>query len=151
MTHVPAIDAIDRKILDALHRNGRLTNAELSQYIGLSPSPCLRRVRALERAGIITGYSADIDEAKIGLTFSAFVSVTLDKQVDDALVAFERAILDTEAVVDCWLMTGPRDYLLRVTTEDLAGFEALVTGTLTRLPGVATIESSIPLRRVKAG
>lgn len=145
------LDAIDRAILRALQANGRLTIQDLSSRAGLSPSPCSRRVRLLEEKGVITGYSALIDERKVGFGVSVFVSVKLDKQIDDALQTFEAALQDCAEVVDCWLMTGARDYLLRVATRDLAEFEAFLGSRLTRIPGVASIESSIPLRRVKAG
>jgi Lrp/AsnC family leucine-responsive transcriptional regulator len=145
------IDAIDRNILRELQRDGRLSIQDLGARVGLSPSPCARRLRLLEKAGIIAGYAARIDEAKIGYPVSVFVSVKLDRQVDDALTAFEAAVAGYPEVVDCWLMTGNRDYLMRVATSGLDDFEAFLTSKLTRLPVVASIESSIPLRRVKAG
>jgi Lrp/AsnC family leucine-responsive transcriptional regulator len=105
----------------------------------------------LEEAGIITGYAAQIDEVALGYGFSVFVSVKLDKQIDEALLKFEAAIQLFPEVVDCWLMTGNRDYLLRIATNGLAEFERFLVGKFTKLPGVASIESSIPLRRVKVG
>lgn len=143
------IDAIDRRILQALQREGRLTQLELADQVGLSPSPCARRVKRLESEGYIRGYSALIDEEKLGFGFSIFVSVRLDKQVDERLVNFEEAIRKCPEVVDCWLMTGSFDYLLRVAVTDLHEFERFLTANLTRIEGVASIESSIPLRRVK--
>lgn len=143
------LDAIDRRILQALQRDGRLTQLELSEQVGLSPSPCARRVKRLESEGYIRGYSALIDEAKLGFGFSIFVSVRLDQQIDERLVNFETAIRDCPEVVDCWLMTGSFDYLLRVAVTDLQEFERFLTANLTRIVGVASIESSIPLRRVK--
>lgn len=143
------LDAIDRRILQALQRDGRLTQLELSEQVGLSPSPCARRVKRLESEGYIRGYSALIDEAKLGFGFSIFVSVRLDQQIDERLVNFETAIRDCPEVVDCWLMTGSFDYLLRVAVTDLQEFERFLTANLTRIEGVASIESSIPLRRVK--
>ena len=134
-----------------LQRNGRATLNEVSESVGLSPSPVARRVRLLEEAGIITGYAAQIDEVALGYGFSVFVSVKLDKQIDEALVKFEAAIQLFPEVVDCWLMTGNRDYLLRIATNGLAEFERFLVGKFTKLPGVASIESSIPLRRVKVG
>lgn len=145
------IDAIDRRIVRALQADGRQSIQDLSARVGLSPSPCARRVRLLEQAGLITGYCALIDEKAAGFGFSAFVSVKLERQVDDALKTFERAIANTPEVVDCWLMTGNRDYLLRVVTADLSDFETFITAKLTQIASVASIESSIPLRRVKAG
>ena len=145
------IDQLDRSILQMLQRNGRATINEVSETVGLSPSPVARRVRLLEEAGIITGYAAQIDEVALGYGFSVFISVKLDKQIDEALVKFEAAIRLFPEVVDCWLITGNRDYLLRIATNGLAEFERFLVGKFTKLPGVASIESSIPLRRVKVG
>lgn len=148
---IAKLDAYDAGILHCLQRNGRATINELADSVNLSPSPVARRLRNLERAGVITGYAALIDEATLGYEFSVFVSVKLDRQVDDALARFEAAVRSFPEVVDCWLMTGNRDYLLRIATRGAAGFERFLTGTLTKVQGVASIESSIPLRRVKAG
>ena len=145
------IDDFDRRILRALQADGRLSIQDLSDRIGLSPSPVSRRLRILEEKGIIRGYAALIDEAALGFGVSVFVSVRLDRQVDQALAKFEAAVRQFPEVVDCWLMTGNRDYLLRVATGGLAEFEQFLTGHLTRVEGVASIESSIPLRRVKSG
>jgi Lrp/AsnC family leucine-responsive transcriptional regulator len=145
------IDQLDRSILQMLQRNGRATLNEVSERVGLSPTPVARRVRLLEEAGIITGYAAQIDEVALGYGFSVFVSVKLDKQIDEALVKFEAAIQLFPEVVDCWLMTGNRDYLLRIATNGLGEFERFLVRKFTKLPGVASIESSIPLRRVKVG
>lgn len=146
-----ALDAFDIQILRELRRDGRISIQDLSERIGLSATPVARRLRQLEDQDIITGYCALIDEMKLGYEVSVFVSVQLDKQVDAALDQFEAAIQAFPEVVDCWLMTGNRDYLLRVATTGLAAFEAFLTGKLTKVPGVANIESSIPLRRVKSG
>ena len=145
------MDAQDRRILRVLSSNGRISILDLSAAVGLSPTPVARRVRRLEEEGIITGYIALIDEMALGYAVSVFVSVKLDKQIDDALEIFESAIADFPEVVDCWLMTGSRDYLLRIATEGLHEYEQFLARRLTRVPGVASIESSIPLRRVKAG
>jgi len=144
-------DQLDMAILRSLQKNGRATINEISETVGLSPSPVARRVRMLEESGVITGYAALIDEVALGYGFSVFVSVKLDKQVDEALARFEAAITSFPEVVDCWLMTGNRDYLLRIATTGLADFERFLVGRFTRVPGVASIESSIPLRRIKAG
>lgn len=143
------IDEIDRRILRELQRDGRLTTQELSERVGLSPSPCARRMKILEENGLILGYSALIDESKLGYEVSVFVSVRLDQQIDEALKTFEATIISYPEVVDCWLMTGNRDFLLRVSTENLVEFEEFLTSRLTKIQGVASIESSIPLRRVK--
>ncbi|HQT62025.1 MAG TPA: Lrp/AsnC family transcriptional regulator [Acidiphilium sp.] len=145
------IDDFDRDILSALRSDARISMLDLAERVGLSATPVARRVRRLEREGIIRGYTVMIDEAALGFDVSVFVSVKLDKQVDDALVRFEAAIASFPEVVDCWLMTGNRDYLLRVVTTSLAAFEQFLVGQLTRVRGVASIESSIPLRRVKSG
>ncbi|MBE2275552.1 MAG: Lrp/AsnC family transcriptional regulator [Rhodobacteraceae bacterium] len=143
------LDALDRRILAELQRDGRLTHQELSERIGLSSTPCARRVRLLQDEGYITGYAALVDEAKMGFGVSVFVSVKLDRQIDDRLVSFEKAISQYPEVVDCWLMTGTRDYLLRIAVSGLEEFERFLTGRLTKVPGVASLESSIPIRRVK--
>ena len=145
------IDEFDVRIIQTLQREGRLSVQDLSQRVGLSPTPVLRRMHRLEKDGVITGYAALVNEVAIGFPVQVFVSVKLDRQVDAALMSFETAVQEFPEVVDCWLMTGNRDYLLRVVTDSLAGFEAFLTGRLTRLPSVSSIESSIPLRRVKAG
>jgi Lrp/AsnC family leucine-responsive transcriptional regulator len=145
------LDRFDAEIVRVLQQDARLTIQDLSARIGLSPSPTARRLKALEQAGIITGYAALIDEAAVGFGVSAFVSVQLDKQIDEALASFEAAIVTFPEVVDCWLMTGNRDYLLRVATGGLDEFERFLVGRLTKVRGVSSIESSIPLRRVKAG
>ncbi len=144
-----SLDNIDRKILIELQRNGRLSHQELSERVGLSATPCARRIRKLEQTGVIKGYAAIVDEARLGYGFSVFVSVRLDHQTDDRLLNFEDEILQLPEVADCWLMTGNRDYLLRIALTDLTEFERFLTGTLTKIPGVASIESSIPIRRVK--
>lgn len=143
------LDDLDRRILRELQRDARLTHQELSERIGLSPSPCARRIRKLEAEGYITGYSAQIEEARLGFAFNVFISVRLDRQIDDRLVIFEREVRRCPEIVDCWLMTGSFDYLLRVAVRDLEEFERFLTGRLTKLPGVASLESSIPIRRVK--
>lgn len=144
-----APDSIDLRLLAELQRDARLTHQELSEKVGLSPSPCARRVRQLEAKGFIRSYNALIDEARMGFGFSVFVSVKLDHQTDDRLMSFERAVALYPEIVDCWLMTGNRDYLLRISVADLNEFERFLTGRLTKVPGVASLESSIPIRRVK--
>jgi Lrp/AsnC family leucine-responsive transcriptional regulator len=144
------LDAFDIKILRLLRADGRLSIQALADGIGLSPTPTARRLKRLETEGIVTGYCALIDEEALGFETSVFVSVQLERQVDDALATFEAAIQRFPEVVDCWLMTGNRDYLLRVVTRSPREFEQFLVGYLTRVPGVASIESSIPLRRVKS-
>lgn len=143
------LDAIDRRLLAALQENGRLTATELSEKVGLTTSPCLRRIRQLEEAGVITGYSTVIDQNKVGLPVSVFVSVKLERQREDAMQRVEAAIRRWPEVVECYLMTGTRDYLLRVVARDLADYERFLKQTLTRLDGIASIESSFALAQVK--
>jgi Lrp/AsnC family leucine-responsive transcriptional regulator len=143
------LDRTDQRILSELQADGRLTNQELAERVGLSASPCLRRVRALEEAGIIRGYHADVDQVKVGLPVSVFVSVKLEKQREEALKRFETAVRRFPEVLECYLMTGSRDYLLRVVAKDLADYERFLKATLTRIDGVASIESSFALAQVK--
>lgn len=143
------LDQIDRRLLAALQENGRLTVAELAERVGLTASPCSRRLRILEDAGIINRYTALLDQKKIGLPVSVFVSIKLDRQQEDALQRFEDAIRRCPEVLECYLMTGPRDYLLRVVARDLADYERFVKETLTRIDGIANIESSFALGQVK--
>jgi len=145
----PALDAIDRKILALLQENARLSNVELADAVGLSPSPCLRRVRELEHAGVIRRYVTLLDPARVGLPVSIFVNVTLERQVEQALERFEAAILKRPEVMECYLMTGDADYLLRVVTADLSAYERFLMDHLTRVPGVASIKSSFALKQVK--
>ncbi|MEO0398080.1 MAG: Lrp/AsnC family transcriptional regulator [Pseudomonadota bacterium] len=148
---ITTLDRQDRAILRALQKDGRLSIQDLSEQVNLSASPCSRRIKRLEETGVILGYKAHLDERKTGAGFSVFVSVRLDRQVDEALQAFEAAIASYDEVVDCWLMTGQQDYLMRVAVADLDEFETFLTGRLTKLSSVAAIESSIPIRAVKKG
>ena len=143
------LDAIDRRLLAALQGNGRLTATELAEKVGLTTSPCLRRIRQLEEAGVIQGYSTVVDQTKVGLPVSVFVSIKLERQREDAMLRFEDAIRRWPEVVECYLMTGTRDYLLRVVARDLTDYERFLKQTLTRLDGVASIESSFALAQVK--
>jgi DNA-binding Lrp family transcriptional regulator len=145
----PVLDAIDRKILALLQENARLSNVELADAVGLSPSPCLRRVRELEHAGVIRRYVTLLDPARVGLPVSIFVNVTLERQVEQALERFEAAILKRPEVMECYLMTGDADYLLRVVTADLSAYERFLMDHLTRVPGVSSIKSSFALKQVK--
>lgn len=152
MTDINAgpLDKIDHSILRELLNDGRISNQDLSERVGLSPSPCLRRVRRLEDTGVITGYTAQLDEEKIGLPVAVFLSIKLERQIDASLNSFEAEIIKFPEVVDCWLMTGDNDYLLRVLAKGLREYEHFLTGTLTKITGVASIRSSVSLRRVKA-
>ncbi|MDL2405925.1 Lrp/AsnC family transcriptional regulator [Rhizobium calliandrae] len=143
------LDHLDRKIIAALQLDGRMTTQQLGDRIGLSASPCARRVRLLEKAGIIKGYAAIIDEALFGLPVSAFASIKLSRQHEDDLDRFAKAVSRWPEVVDCYLMTGQRDYLLRIVVSDLAEYERFLKEKLTRLDGVASIETSFALTQVK--
>ena len=144
------LDRIDRAILRELLANSRISNQELSERVGLSPSPCLRRLKRLEADGIVTGYTAMIDEERIGLPVAIFISVRLERQIDSALKDFEAEIMKHPEVADCWLMTGDNDYMLRILAPGLHEYENFLTGTLTKISGIASIRSSVSLRRVKA-
>jgi len=144
----PTLDAIDRRLLAILQRNGRLTATELAEQVGLTTSPCLR-LRLLEQSDVIRGYSALLDQEKVGLPVSVFVSIKLERQNEEGLRRFETAVRDCPEVLDCYLMTGPRDYLLRVVAKDLADYERFVKETLTRIDGIGNIESSFALGQVK--
>ena len=141
-------DAVDRKILEQLQHNGRMTNQELADHIGLSPSPCLRRVRQLEASGIISRYVALVDPEPIGLSVTAFVRVRLDQQDDRHLAEFETAVADFPEVMECYLMTGEADYQLRVLVGSLGQFEDFLRRRLTRVKGVANVTTSFALRPV---
>lgn len=144
-----SLDAIDRKILSLLQSDGRMSINDLAGKVGLSPSPCLRRVRLLEKAGVIARYVAVLDQRAVGLPVSVFVSVKLEKQKEDLLDKFARTIARWPEVLECYLMTGPRDYWLRVVVPDLAAYERFLKTRLTRLEGIASIESSFALEQVK--
>ena len=140
------MDAIDRRIATALQRDGRMKLAQLSEEVGLSPTPCARRVSMLEEAGIITGYSARVDQAKVGLAVTIFVAVELERQSKDALQAFENAVRQFDQVMECYLMTGSRDILLRVVAQDLTDFDRFLEEQLMRVPGIRNTRSSFTLR-----
>lgn len=142
-------DAIDRRILKALQSNARMPNAELAKLVGLSPSPCLRRLKILEDKGIIDRYVALLDQEKVGLPVSVFISIKLERQREGALDKFEAEIKNYDEVLECYLMTGQRDYLLRVVAQDLRSYERFLKEKLTRIDGVASIESSFALSQVK--
>src|SRR5579872_1201237 len=143
------LDTIDRKILAHLQSDGRITMAELADKVGLSVSPCHRRVKLLEERGVITRYIATVDQKSVGLHVSVFISIKLARQKEEDLNRFARAISKWDEVLECYLMTGNRDYLLRVVAADLSSYEAFLKNKLTRLDGIASIESSFALSQVK--
>jgi Lrp/AsnC family transcriptional regulator, leucine-responsive regulatory protein len=143
------LDDVDRRILPHLQQNARLSIAELADRVGLSPSPCWRRVRALEAAGVIDRYVTLVNPTAVGLPVSVFISVSLERQIEAALETFEAAVLKRPEVMECYLMTGDADYLLRVVVPDLSAYERFLMDHLTRIPGIASIKSSFALRSVK--
>jgi DNA-binding Lrp family transcriptional regulator len=140
------LDAFDRKIVTGLAKNGRLTAVELAGQVGLSPSAVTRRLQALESSGAIHGYRAMLDPAAVGLGINIFVEITLERQDDDTLKAFERALVKCPNVLSCHLMSGSSDYLIHIVAHDLPDFERLHANVLGHLPGVARIESKFALR-----
>lgn len=149
MPSTPKTDRIDRKILTLLQRDGRLTTQQISDQVGLSPTPVLRRVRMMEASGLIKGYVALVDQKLAGLPVSVFVSVRLEKQREEALQRFSRAIADWPEVLECYLMTGRQDFLLRIVVSSLEDYDRFLKSKLTRLDGVASIESSFALAQEK--
>jgi DNA-binding Lrp family transcriptional regulator len=143
------MDALDLRILSALQNDARIANVDLARAVNLSPSPCLARVRALEAGGSIQRYVTLLDAKKLGLTVSVLVQVTLEKQVESALEIFEKAVRERPEVMECYLMTGDADYLLRVVVPDVPAFERFILDFLSRVPGVGNIKSSFALKQVK--
>lgn len=142
-------DTRDRAILAALQKNGRLTNAELADKANLSPSACLRRTKLLEEAGVIAGYTMLLNPKAVGLSGTAFVQVTLHGQGREDLERFERAVADIPEIMECYLLAGQHDYMLKLAYRDAADLERLHKDTLTSLPGVNRVQSTLTLRTVK--
>ena|ERR1700733_6252889 len=142
-------DSIDLKILAELQCNARIANVDLADKVNLSPSPCLARVKSLEREGFVSRYVTLLNPEAVGLRVNVFVQVRLDKQVVGSLRVFEREIAVRPEVMECYLMTGTSDYMLRVVVPDLNAYEKFVTGVVAKIPGVASIQSSIALKQVK--
>jgi Lrp/AsnC family transcriptional regulator, leucine-responsive regulatory protein len=143
------LNDIDRRILAELQSDSRITMQELGDKVGLSASPCHRRVKLMEERGVITRYIALVNQRSVGLPVSVFVSIKLERQKEEDLDRFAKAISGWEEVLECYLMTGPRDYLLRVVVSDLAAYERFLKQKLTRLDGISSIESSFALDQVK--
>ncbi|MGE0597790.1 MAG: Lrp/AsnC family transcriptional regulator [Hyphomonadaceae bacterium] len=143
-----SLDKFDEKILQELERDGSLTSAALAERIGLSPSACHRRVKAMEAAGIIEGYAAILSERALGRSSTIFVAVTLEDQRRETMARFERAVGQCREVQDCHLMTGESDYLLRIVIADNDRYERVHQETLSRLPGVRRLVSSFTIRTV---
>ena len=142
------LDKIDGRVLEIIQEEARISNTDLADRVGLSPSPCWRRVRALESNGIIERYVTLVNAKAVGLPINVFATVTLEKQVEPALEAFEKAVTERPEVMECNLMTGEFDYLLRVVVPDLAAYERFLMDHLTRIKGIASIKSSFSLKQV---
>lgn len=143
------MDAKDRQIVRALQKDGRLTNQELADRVALSPSPCLRRVRLLEERGIITGYAARVDAKAYGLAVTAYIRIALQRHEKDSVRTFEARVAEIDEILECHLMTGEADYLLKVMVADLDAYEAFVRNRLHAIPGIASINTSLVYGVVK--
>jgi Lrp/AsnC family leucine-responsive transcriptional regulator len=143
------LDSIDRQILRELQRDAQITNVELSRRINLSPSPCLARVRALQERGVILRRVTLLDPRQLNLGLNVFIHVTLERQVEHSLDTFEDTITRFGEVMECYLMTGDADYLLRVVVADVDALQSFIVDELTRIPGIASIRSSVSLKQVK--
>lgn len=143
------MDAIDKKILRALAQQGRLTNAELAEAVGLSPSPCWTRVKRLEQAGVIRGYAALLDQAALGLPDTVFIEVMMERHDEAQLRRFEEAVADIPEILECHLVTGEYDYVIKAAVGGTMGYERLLRDRLYRLPGVRHTRTSFALRCLK--
>ncbi len=143
------LDSIDYKIISELQRKGDLSNVELARRVHLSPSPCLARVKVLESTGVIDRYVALANPSKLGLGLSVFINISLKEQSRSALSEFEQRIAEHEEVMECYLMTGDSDYLIRVAVPDLPALEKFILEQLTSIPGIEKIRSSFALKQVR--
>ena len=143
------LDRYDRHILEILQQDGRISNQDLADRIGLSPSPCLRRVRALEESGLITGYRALLDAKKLGLSLMALIGISMDQHTPERFANFEALVAENPEVLECLLITGQdADYQLKVVVRDMDAYQDLLLNRITRIPGVTGVRSSFVLRRV---
>lgn len=143
------LDRIDKRILDELQRNARISNQDLADRVGLSPSPCLRRVRQLEEAGLVSEYVARLDASKLGLKLMALVQISMDRHTPDRFEQFEAVIKSLPQVLECILITGQSaDYQLKVLVKDMEEYQTLLLNRITRIPGVSDVHSSFVLRQV---
>lgn len=143
------LDATDVRILRELQGDGRISNVQLAERVNLSPSPCLARVRALEKAGVIDRYVAILDPEVVGLPISVFIRIALEKQQEANLERFEATVRDYPNVMECYLMSGDSDYLIRVVVKDITELQDFIVQKLTKIEGVANIQSSFALKQVK--
>jgi Lrp/AsnC family transcriptional regulator, leucine-responsive regulatory protein len=143
------LDRYDRRILETLQRDGRISNQDLAEQIGLSPSPCLRRVRALEESGVIVGYRAHLDAGKLGLDLMALIHIAMDRHTPERFTNFETQVAALPEVLECLLITGQdADYQLKVVVRDMQAYQALLLNRITRIEGVSGVHSSFVMRRV---
>ena len=145
-----ALDRIDRQILSLLQADGRMTNVELAERVGLTAPPCLRRVRALEEAGVIRGYHADLDPASLGFPITVFAMVSLRSQAEHDLAAFEAHVADIPEVRECHMLNGEIDFILKIVASDLKSFQEILTTHLTPAPNVASVKTSLTIRTAKS-
>jgi DNA-binding Lrp family transcriptional regulator len=144
-----ALDTIDRRILAELQDDGRMTNVELAQRVGLTAPPCLRRVKALEQDGLIEGYHAALSAAKLGYTITVFAMVSLKSQAESDLQAFQNHVAELEPVRECHMLNGEIDFILKVVARDLQEFQSFLTSSLTTAPNVASVKTSLTIRTSK--
>ena len=149
MSRPVTLDHIDIAILDRLQADARLSNVELAKAVNLTPTPCFNRVKALEAAGLIRSHVTLLDPEVLGLRLNVFIQVSLEKQREDALSEFERAVSSRPEVMECYLMTGDSDYLLRVVVADIRELERFIVTSLSKIPGISNIRSSIALKQVR--
>ena len=145
-----SFDRIDRQILAHLQQDGRMTNVELAERVGLTAPPCLRRVRALEEAGVIRGYHADLDPASLGFPITVFAMVSLRSQAEHDLAAFEAHVADIPEIRECHMLNGEIDFILKIVASDLKSFQEILTTHLTPAPNVASVKTSLTIRTAKS-
>jgi Lrp/AsnC family leucine-responsive transcriptional regulator len=145
------IDLVDRKILSELQRNGRVSNVELAERVNLSPSPCLRRLKRLERDGLVTGYRAVLERRKVGLGLTVFVEVKVERHSSKAAKVLDKAFTAMDEVVACHIVSGEADYLLEVVAADLEAYERFLLDRLLNVPGVSDVRSNFAIHTVKSG
>ncbi|WP_267392955.1 MULTISPECIES: Lrp/AsnC family transcriptional regulator [unclassified Sphingomonas] len=145
-----ALDRIDRQILSHLQQDGRMTNVDLAERVGLTAPPCLRRVRALEEAGVIRGYHADLDPASLGFPITVFAMVSLRSQAEHDLAAFEAHVAEIPEIRECHMLNGEIDFILKIVAGDLKSFQEILTTHLTPAPNVASVKTSLTIRTAKS-
>jgi DNA-binding Lrp family transcriptional regulator len=145
-----SLDSIDRRLLAELQAEGRVTNVDLAKRVGLTAPPCLRRVRALEEAGVIRGYHADLDASRLGFTITVFAMVSLKSQAEEDLRAFENHIKALPEVRECHMLNGEIDFILKIVSKDLQSFQEFLTSKLTPAPNVASVKTSLTIRTAKS-